>query len=202
MRILLILTAFLVGVASAAQAQAVIGVEGERTTAPEVKDPGQAPPQAPQAQENPQLPSSGRYSFNSVEGGLLRLDNQSGEVAYCSARAAGWACEVVAIDRSASEAEATSAQKQTALLGKLGVAIAQLHDEVASLRKEIEDLKAPPPPRPPADLTPPAADKSGDVSVKLPTRQDIARAKDYLEGAWQSLVGMIMSLQKDIMRKG
>src|SRR5689334_4941804 len=116
MRILLILTAFLVGLASAAQAQAVIDVEGERAA-------------APQAKENPQPPSSDRYSFNRVEGGLLRLDNQSGEVAYCSARTPGWACEVVAIDRSASETEITDAQKQAALLGKLGTAIAQLHDE-------------------------------------------------------------------------
>jgi hypothetical protein len=202
MRILLILTAFLVGVASPAQAQAVIDVEGERGAAPQVKDSGQAPPQAPtQTQENPQPPSSDRYSFNRVEGGLLRLDNRSGEVAYCSARATGWACEVVAIDRSASDAEVTGAQRQAALLGKLGAAIAQLHDEVASLRKEIEDLRAPPPPRPPADLTAPT-DKGSDVSVKLPTQQDIVRAKDYLEGAWRSLVGMIVGWQKDIMRKG
>jgi hypothetical protein len=202
MRILLILTAFLVGVASPARTQAVIDVEGERGAAPQVKDSGQAPPQAPmQTQESPQPPSSDRYSFNRVEGGLLRLDNQSGEVAYCSARAAGWACEVVAIDRSASDAEVTGAQKQAALLGKLGAAIAQLHDEVASLRREIEDLRAPSPPRPPADLTAPA-DKGSDVSVKLPTQQDIARAKDYLEGAWRSLVEMIVGWQKDIMRKG
>jgi hypothetical protein len=108
---------------------------------------------------------------------------------------------VVAIDRSASEAETAGAQKQAALLGKLGAAIAQLHDEVASLRKEIADLRAPPPPRPPADLTAPA-DKGSDVSVKLPTQQDVARAKDYLEGAWRRLVEMIVGLQKDIMRKG
>src|SRR5262249_61448259 len=119
MRLLTFLTAFLVGVARAGRGGAVIGVEGERTTARGGKDPGQAPPQAPQAQENPQLPSSGRYSFSSVEGGLLRLDNQSGEVAYCSARAAGWACEVVAGDPSASEGEATSAQRQKALLGQV-----------------------------------------------------------------------------------
>jgi hypothetical protein len=201
MRIMLILTAFLVGIASA-QAQAVIDVEGQRAAPPQAQDPGQSPPQTPvQPQESPQPPSSGRYNFNRVDGGLLRLDNESGEVAYCSARAAGWACEVVAIDRGASEAEAAGAQKQAAWLGKLGAAIAQLHDDVASLRKEIADLKAPPPPRPPAELTAPA-DKGSDVSAKLPSQQDIARAKEYLEGAWRRLVDMIVGLQKDIMRKG
>jgi len=202
MRIMLILTAFLVGIASA-QAQAVIDVEGQRAEPPQAQDPGQSLPQTPlQSQENPQPPSSGRYNFNRVDGGLLRLDNESGEVAYCSARAAGWTCEVVAIDRSASEAETAGAQKQAALLGKLGAAIAQLHDDVASLRKEIADLKAPPPPpRPPAELTAPA-DKGSDESAKLPSQQDIARAKEYLEGAWRRLVEMIVGLQKDIMRKG
>jgi hypothetical protein len=199
---MLFLTAFLVGAAPAAQAQAVIDVEGQSAAPPQVQDQGQPAPQTPlQAQEKPQLPSSGRYSFNRVDDGLLRLDNESGEVAYCSARAAGWACEVVAIDRSASEAETAGAQNQVALLSKLDAAIAQLHDEVASLRKEIADLKAPPPPRPPADLTTPA-DKGSDISVKLPTQQDVARAKDYLEGAWRRLVEMIIGLQKDIMRKG
>ena len=201
---MLFLAAFLVGAPPAAQAQAVIDVEGQRPP-PQVQDRDQAPAQAPaqaplRAQENPQPTSSGRYSFNRVDDGLLRLDNETGEVAYCSARAAGWACEVVAIDRSATEAGTTSAQKQDALLGKLNAAIAQLHDEVASLSREIADLKAPPPPRPPADLTGPD-DKGSDLSVKLPTQQDVARAKDYLEGAWRRLVEMIAGLQKDIMRK-
>jgi hypothetical protein len=201
--VMLLLAAFLVGAAPAAQAQAVIDVEGQRAAPPQAQDQDQPPPPVPlRAQDNPQQASSGRYSFNRVDDGLLRLDNESGEVAYCSARAAGWACEVVAIDRSASEAETAGAQKQVALLAKLHAAIAQLQNEVASLRKEVADLNAPPPPpRPPADLTSPA-DKSSDLSVKLPTQQDVARAKDYLEGAWRRLVEMIVGLQKDIMRKG
>jgi len=199
---MLFLAAFLAAAAAAAaQAQAVIDVEAQKAAPPQVQDQDQPAPQAPlRAQDNPQPASSGRYSFNRVDDGLLRLDNETGEVAYCSARAAGWACEVVAIDRSASEAETAGAQKQVALLGKLNAAVAQLHDEVASLSREIADLKAPPPPpRPPADLTGPA-DKGNDLSVKLPTQQDVARAKDYLEGAWRRLVDMIVGLQKDIMR--
>lgn len=196
---MLVLAAFLA--AAAAQAQAVIDVEAQKAAPPQVQDQDQPAPQAPlRAQDNPKPASSGRYSFNRVDDGLLRLDNETGEVAYCSARAAGWACEVVAIDRSASEAETAGAQKQVALLGKLNAAIAKLHDEVASLSREIADLKAPPPPpRPPADLTGPA-DKGNDLSVKLPTQQDVARAKDYLEGVWRRLVDMIVGLQKDITR--
>ena len=201
MRILMLfLAAFLLGAAPAVQAQAVIDAEQQKAVPSQAQD--QPPPQTPlQAPDHPQPPSSGRYSFNRVDGGFLRLDNENGEVAYCSARAAGWACEVVAIDRSASDTEFVGVRKQVALLGKLDAAIAQLHEEVASLRKEIADLKAPPPPRPPADLTPPA-NKGSDLSVKLPTQQDVARAKDYLEEAWRKFVEMIVGLQKDIMRKG
>ncbi|HUL90580.1 MAG TPA: hypothetical protein VLU23_20650 [Pseudolabrys sp.] len=79
--------------------------------------------------------------------------------------------------------------------------IASLKDEVATLKKEIAVLKEPPPPRPSADLTPPP-DKGGTLSIKLPTQQDIARAREYLEEAWRRLVEMVVSVQKDIMRKG
>jgi len=204
MRILLLAVIIsLVGAVALAQTQAVTDTEGQKAELPQVQDQAQPTPQQTQSQtqESPRLPpSSGRYTFNRVDDGLIRLDNQSGEVAYCRARSAGWACEQVAIDRSASEKENASAEKQVALLEKLGAEITRLHDEMASLKKEIADLKEPPPPRPPADLS--TSPKTDDIPVKLPTQQDIARAKDYLEGAWRRLVEMIVGLQKDIMRKG
>jgi hypothetical protein len=205
MRVLLfILTAILAGATLPAQAQAVNDAEGPKAAAPQPQDQDRAQPQnqtSPLTQESSQSLPSNRYSFNRIEDGFLRLDNESGEVAYCSARAVGWACDAVAIDRSASETEAASVQRQVALLKKLDTEIAQLHDEVASLKKEIANLKEPPPPRPPADLSVPL-DKGSDITVRLPSQQDIVRAKDYLEGAWRRLVEMIVGLQKDIMRKG
>lgn len=201
---LFVLTAIFAGATLPAQTQAVIDVEGQKAAMPQTQDQSRAQLQnqtPPQTQESSQSLPSSRYSFNRVEDGFLRLDNESGEVAYCSARAVGWTCDAVAIDRSASETEAASVQRQVALLRKLDAEIAQLHDEVASLKKEIADLKEPPPPRPPADLSAPL-DKGSDIIVKLPSQQDIVRAKDYLEGAWRRLVEMIVGLQKDIMRKG
>jgi len=58
-----------------------------------------------------------------------------------------------------------------------------------------------PPPRPSADLTPPT-DKSGDVAIKLPTREDVARASAFIQDTWRRLVDMINTVQKDMMRKG
>ena len=75
----------------------------------------------------------------------------------------------------------------------------RLQDEIAALRQEVAALKEPPPPRPPADLTPP--DKSGDVVIKLPTHDDVARARAFIEKTWHRLVEMITAVQKDMMQK-
>jgi len=129
----------------------------------------------------PNVPS--RYSFNRVDDGFLRLDNSSGQIAFCSPHAVGWACQAVPEDRAALEKE-----------------IARLQGEVASLKSEVAALREPPPPpRPPAELTPPTTDKSEDAT-KL--REDLERARAAFEQAWRRLVEMIVNFQKDMMRKG
>jgi len=101
----------------------------------------------------------------------------------------------------ALEREIAALRNEIASLRRLDGDVARLQDEVASLKKEIAGLKEPRPPRSRADLTQPS-DKGADVSVRLPTHQDILRARDYLEDAWRRLVEMIISMQKDIMRRG
>jgi len=138
--------------------------------------PAQA--QAPDAAA-PSIPS--RYSFNRVDDGFLRLDNQTGQVAFCRPHAVGWACEAVAEDRAALEKE-----------------IARLQDEVASLQRQVAALREPSPPRPPGELTPPAADQR-EEAAKL--REDFARARVAFENAWRRLIDMIINFQKDMMPK-
>lgn len=158
------------------------------------------PVAAPDAAKAPVVTDNGaprpsRFSFNRVDDGFLRLDNQTGQIAYCSPHTVGWACQAVPEDRAALEKE-----------------IARLKDEVASLKAQVALLGEPPSPRPPADLTPPPphppaeltppppmADKDQD-SAKL--RQDLDRARLAFENAWRRLVEMIVNLQKDMMRKG
>jgi hypothetical protein len=139
-----------------------------------------ASPAPAQDSAPPSVPS--RYSFNRVDDGFLRLDNQTGQIASCSPHAVGWACQAVPEDRAALEKE-----------------IARLQGEVASLKSEIAALREPPPPRPPAELTPPTTDKSEDAT-KL--REDLERARAAFEHVWRRLVEMIINFQKDMMRKG
>ena len=143
---------------------------------------GAAPASADVAGQIPeQAAPPARYAFNRVNDGFLRLDNVTGNVAYCGPTSAGWACQAVPEDRAALEKE-----------------IARLQDEVAGLKKEVAAFRDPPPPRPPADLTPPSA--QSEEAAKL--RADIERAKVAVENAWRRLVDMISNFQKDMLRKG
>jgi hypothetical protein len=153
---------------------------------PQAQVPQNPGPDAnPKAAENmvPRRPAS-RFTFSRVDGDFLRLDTMSGQVAICSQHAAGWACQAVPEDRAALEKE-----------------IARLQDEIASLKSELAALRAPPPLRPPAELAPPA-DKNGGAKIKLPTHEDIERARVAIESAWRRLVDMLVNLQKDMLRKG
>lgn len=79
----------------------------------------QVPP-APDVSSPPQ--AGDRYRFNPVEGGVLRLDSQTGQVSFCRARQGGWTCETAADDRAALEAE-----------------IKRLSDRVAALEQQAND---------------------------------------------------------------
>jgi len=85
-----------------APAQTVIDVPAQKPALPRTQDAGQpqspAPAPAPvqssaqtqvRPQENPLPAPASRYSFNRVDNGFLRLDDESGEVAYCTAQASG-----------------------------------------------------------------------------------------------------------------
>ena len=55
---------------------------------------------------------NGRYSFNSVADGVLRLDTRTGQVSHCSRSDVGWTCKVVPDERSALETEIARLQSE------------------------------------------------------------------------------------------
>src|SRR6185312_1875789 len=121
-----------------------------------------------------------RYTFKQVDNGFIRLDGKSGEVAFCSLHGSAWACETAPEDRAALEKE-----------------IARLQNEVASLKAQVAVLRTP---SGPAAAAP--ADKPREYTIKLPSEQDIARARAYLKQTWRRVVDMISNLQKDVLHKG
>jgi hypothetical protein len=152
------------------------------------------------AASNTQAPIASRYSFNRVDNGFIRLDSANGEIAYCSAQATGWTCQTVPVDRTSSAAGSEDMHKGVTFLKGLEEKVGRLQDEVASLKKEVAALRDPPPPRPPADLSPQSGNGS-DLTIKLPTQEDMTRARAFLEETWRRLVEMFGTVRKDIMRK-
>jgi hypothetical protein len=158
---------------------AAVPAVAQTVTEPREPAPQQSQDGTPsQTQEGSARVASSRYSFTRVENGFLRLDSENGQVSYCSAQSAGWTCQAVPEERAAFETE-----------------IARLQNEVASLKKEIAALKEPLPPRPPADLKP-RGDKSEDLTIKLPTQEELARVRAFIEETWRRLVDMVM-MRKD-----
>lgn len=218
---MLALAAILVCASAPSPAQTVIDVEGQKAASPPLPDQDkvQLPDQVghqPRESSAPVPPS--RFTFSYVNNGVLRLDNDSGQVAFCSVQGRGWTCQAAPENQPALETEIAGLKDDVAALKKLEAEIAtlqdgvtavkklqaeitRLQDEVVSLKKEVLALKEPPPPRPPADLTPPAG-KNDDVTIKLPTREDMARARAFIQDTWRRLVDMINTVQKDVMRKG
>src|ERR1700761_3106918 len=97
--------------------------------------------------------AGGRYTLNKVAEGFVRLDTQTGEVALCSQRAVGWACQSAPEDRSAYESE-----------------ISRLRTENAALKQALLS----------GGLSLPAAanpDQSGghdnDITIRLPSNAEI-----------------------------
>jgi hypothetical protein len=125
---------------------------------------------------------NGRYSFNQVPEGLLRLDSRTGHVSLCGKRAAGWACQVVPDERTALEAE-----------------IGRLQNETASLKRELISRGIA---LPGATQNPerPGA-KNNDLTLKLPSDADIDRAMTFFEKIWRRLVDMVQNMQREMDKK-
>ncbi len=49
--------------------------------------------------------TSGRFTFQPVEGGMMRLDTETGQVSHCTKVGDGFACRSVADDRAAMQEE-------------------------------------------------------------------------------------------------
>jgi hypothetical protein len=125
-----------------------------------------------------------RYTFHRTEDGFLRLDARTGQVQLCKKGAIGWACRAVPDERAALEGE-----------------IARLQGDNAALKKELVSrglsLPGGAPAEPPVARMPeePRPPKGPEVE------REMERMMAFIETVWRRLVEMIVTLQKDVLKK-
>lgn len=122
----------------------------------------------------------GRYVFNRVQDGFLRLDSRTGQVSLCTRQSAGWTCRAAPDERAAFESE-----------------IARLQSENGALKKELVTRGLPLPNG--MNAVPPAA--KGGPDLKSPNDSEIDRVMTYMEKIWRRLVEMMQNLQRDLQKK-
>jgi hypothetical protein len=133
------------------------------------------------AQNAPAENDDTRYSFNRIDEGYLRLDGRTGQVSVCVRRAVGWACQTAPDERAALEAE-----------------IARLQSENALLKKELLARNLPLPGNIKPDQPPANPD---EPILQLPNDADLNKVMTFIEKVWRRFVEMIVTLQKDILKK-
>jgi hypothetical protein len=125
--------------------------------------------------------AGGRYTLNKAADGFVRLDTQTGEVALCSQRAVGWACQAAPEDRAAFESE-----------------IARLRNENAALKQVMLSRGLP---LPSGVMPEPPNAGSNDITIRLPDNADIDRAVAYVGRVWHRFVEVVARAQKQILNK-
>jgi len=136
---------------------------------------------AAQAQTATPDSENGRFTFNQVPDGLIRLDTRTGQVSLCNKRTVGWACQAVPDERAALETE-----------------IGRLQSENATLKKEMIARGVP---LPGGIRTDPSAVRP-QIELKLPSDADIDRMMTFMEKMWRRLIDMVQRMQKDVEKKG
>jgi hypothetical protein len=122
-----------------------------------------------------------RFTFHRTDDGYLRLDGRSGQVSICVRRPAGWLCQAVPDERSALEGE-----------------IVRLQSDNAALKKELlaHGLTLPS-----AVRSEPPSGKVEEPRLQLPSDAELNQVVGFIEKVWRRLVEMVVSVQRDLMKK-
>ncbi len=121
------------------------------------------------------------YIFKDVGDNVVRLNTRTGEVAVCTQRTVGWACQIAPEDRAVLEGE-----------------IARLRSENAALEEDILARGLPLP----RGIMPEPSDSGGSgVILRLPDDGDVDRAVAYVGRVWHRLVEAIAKAEHHMLNK-
>ncbi len=123
----------------------------------------------------------GRYVFNKVADGFLRLDMRTGQVSLCSQRSIGWSCQAVPEDRAVLENE-----------------IARLRSENAVLKKDLISRGLP---LPAGTLPEPPVVHEGEPTLSPKLGADLDRMMALVGRVWHQFVEAIVRAQKQVLNK-
>jgi hypothetical protein len=108
-------------------------------------------------------------------------DTKTGEVALCSKRTVGWACEAAPEDRAVLENE-----------------IGRLRTENAALKKDILSRGLP---LPAGTMPEPPVVRNGDHTLQLPGNADVDHVVALMGRMWHRLVDAIARAQQHMLNK-
>jgi len=113
---------------------------------------------------------TGRYMMSPIEGGVIRLDTETGAMALCKQAKGAWDCQAMADSSKPLQQEND----------RLSIENKELRDEVARLEELIGlgDRKKDGPQR--------RAERPGG-EFRLPSEQDVDKAIEYVERMWKKL---------------
>lgn len=114
----------------------------------------------------------GRYALQAIDGGILRLDTETGTMALCTRQGSQLACEAVAVAEPDKEVE------------RLGRENRDLRAEV----KRLEDLLANPPQAP-------GSQARRGPKFELPTEEDVDKALNYVERMFKKFRDRLKDLE-------
>lgn len=129
--------------------------------------------------------SPGRFTMHPTDGGVLRLDTQTGTLSMCRQTTGAWSCSMLPDDRAAASDE-----------------IARLKSENEELRtavKRLEEMANLPPPPPGALGTEAPRHQPG---IQLPTEEDVDKAMDYLTRMLKKFKDKIKQLEDPDGKRG
>jgi hypothetical protein len=129
--------------------------------------------------------NGGRFTMQPTEGGVIRLDRETGAMSFCSGSEGSWSCKEMPETESALKKRVEQLEGEKRALE----AERQLRD---SPQAEGPDASEPPPldavPSPPGDLP-------------VPNERDVDKLFDYVEGMVKKFKERIDRLEKEAKKK-
>jgi hypothetical protein len=194
-----LLTTALLAAATALQAPAL----AQGNPAQGNQDNNPPPATAPASSQAPSPPpdsDNSRFTFHRIDGGFVRLDMRTGELAACTPKGADWNCTPGSDVRAALDREIAKLQRDNAILKNAllehGVPLpdGMAPNPPASPGRRGGDE---PVPRPPQTVPPTASAPAPGASQD----DEVDRIMTAVEKGWRRLVEMVTNLRHDLQKK-